>query len=157
MPLYGECCCCKEPIPHLEAHGEKSQLPFQAIQRSKTFENMIPNPCWCQGGRGVQHEHQSGQTPLFSVLLKPVLSVFRTILGISTCQTVRDSLILKAAHPSTPPSNGCVCPEDVWKQTFQSEAFSRENSTKAHLVPRSFFISRVPHFFSFLISQNSFH
>lgn len=118
---------------------------------------MIPNPCWCQGGRGVQHEHQSGQTPLFSVLLKPVLSVFRTILGISTCQTVRDSLILKAAHPSTPLSNGCVCPEDVWKQTFQSEAFSRENSTKAHLVPRSFFISRVPHFFSFLISQNSFH
>lgn len=41
----------KEPIPHREAHGEKSQIPFQAIQRSKTFENMIPNPCWCQGGR----------------------------------------------------------------------------------------------------------
>lgn len=121
LPLCPECCMSgwKEPIPHLEHHEEKCQIPFQASQgRSKIFENRIEISAGLSEGRrsrmNIQADHRQGICSRF----------YSSSFSVCILSNPRDLQlpdkprlsILKTSHPSIPLSHCCMRFTEEWPE-----------------------------------------
>lgn len=121
LPLYRECCMCcgKEPVPHLEHHEEKCQIPFQASQgKSKIFGNRMEiSAGLSEGGiarMNIQGDHRQGICSQFysSSFSVCILSNPR---DLQLPEKLRLS-VLKTSHPSIPPSHCCMRFTEEWPE-----------------------------------------